>query len=136
MGKYEKFIIQRSPERYEKGQRVWFKGEQDFDGKSFGQAFIVIDHDLVMESDPHVHDFDMYVWHFPMDPDNMEDLGGEVEYCFGSGDEDDPIESHTITKAGCIFVPAGTYHGPHIFKNITKPVLFVHAIQKGQYYKS
>ncbi|MCL1828301.1 MAG: hypothetical protein FWG32_02275 [Oscillospiraceae bacterium] len=136
MAKYEKLIIQRTLEPYEKGQRVWFKGEHDFDGKDFGIAFIVIDHDLVMESAAHTHDFDMYVWHFPMDPGNMDDLGGEVIYGLGAGTEDDPAETYTITKAGCVFVPAGTYHGPHIFKNITKPILFVHAIQKGEYYKS
>ena len=136
MAKYEKLIIQRAPEPYEKGQRVWFKGKYDFDGKDFGVAFVVIEHDLVMEAAPHIHDFDMYVWHFPMDPGNMEDLGCEIEFGFGAGTAEDPVETYTITKAGCAYIPAGVFHGPLIYKNVTKPMLFVHAIQKGEYYKS
>lgn len=136
MGKYDKYVIQRPFEHAEKGAKVWFKGDVDFGGSDFSIVFMVIDHDIVMEEASHSHDFDMWVWHMPLDPNNMEDLGCEIEYYLGAGTADDPVEKYTLTKTNCVYVPAGVVHGPHYFKNVTSPVLFVHAMRKGNYYKS
>lgn len=144
MGNYDKFVIQNPIDYGEKryypegywGPNVWYKGDVDFGGKKFTLMFIRIEHDMVMEEDSHTHDFDMWVWHVPLEPDNMEDLGCEIEYSFGAGTEDDPKETFTIRKTSCVYVPAGTVHGPHIFRNVTKPLLFVHAMIQGDYYKT
>ena len=144
MSKYEKFVIQNPIDYGEKRYtdypiyeaNVWYKGDVDFGGSKFSLVLVRVDHDFVMEEASHTHDFDMYVWHVPLDPDNFEDLQGEVEMVFGSGTEDDPAETHVLTKTSCFYVPAGTWHGPYTFRNIKKPMLFIHAMQQGEYYKS
>ena len=144
MRKYEKLVIKNPVDYGEKryypagywGPNVWYKGNVDFNGAKFTLMFIRVEHDMVMETVSHSHDFDMYVWHVPLEPDNMEDLGCEVEMVYGAGTEDDPEEKYVITETGCFFVPAGTVHGPYTFRNVTKPLLFVHAMQQGDYYKS
>ena len=144
MGKYEKYVINNPVDYGGKTYtdyaineaNVWYKGDVDFGGSKFTQCMVRVDHDFVMEPAAHTHDFDMWVWHVPLDPDNFEDLGGEVEMVYGSGTEDDPIEKYTVTKTSCFFVPAGTVHGPYTFRNIKKPMLFIHAMQQGEYYKS
>jgi len=144
MSKYEKLVIRNPIDLGEKTYtdypiyeaNVWYKGEVDFGGADFTMCMVRVDHDFVMEGASHTHDFDMYVWHVPLDPDNIEDLDGEVEMVYGAGTEEDPIEKYTLTKTGCFYVPAGTVHGPYTFRNIKKPLLFIHAMQRGDYYKS
>ena len=144
MAKYDKYVIQNPIDygqmRYSSEKineaNVWYMGDVDFGGASFSLVLVRVDHDINMEEHAHTHDFDMYVWHVPLVPDNMEDLGCEVEMVYGAGTEDDPAEKYSITKTGCFYVPAGTVHGPYSFKNVTRPLLFIHALQKGDYYKS
>ena len=143
MSKYEKFVVQNPVDhgemRYTENPvydaNVWYMGNADFGGAPFSQVFVRIDRDFVMEEASHTHDFDMWVWHIPLDPDNIEDLGGEVEMVYGAGTEDDPIEKYTVTKNSCFYVPAGTVHGPYTFRNVTKPMLFIHTMTSEGYYK-
>jgi len=144
MSKYEKYVIRNPVDHGDclytetpiNEANVWYKGSVDFGGAKFSLVMVRVDHDFVMEEFSHTHDFDMYVWHVPLDPDNIEDLHGEVEMCYGTGAEDDPVEKHVLTKTGCFFVPAGVPHGPYTFRNVTKPMLFIHALQQGMYYKT
>ena len=62
----------------------------------------------------HVHDFDEIVLHIGGDPDNPEDLGGEIDFYV----EGQPL---TLTTTCGIFLPAGVSHGPLIWKKVTKP---------------
>ena len=143
MAKYDKFVIQNPIDYGEKRYtpyvineaNVWYMGDTDFGGRKFSLVMVRVDHDFVMEEASHTHDFDMYVWHVPLDGGDMEDLGGEVEMVFGSGTPDDPVEKYSVTKTSCFFVPAGTTHGPYTFRNVKKPMLFIHAMQQGSYYK-
>ena len=58
----------------------------------------------VPERDPifmeHSHDGDELIGFFGSDPDNKEDLGGEIEFTING-------EPHLITKSSIIFAPAG-----------------------------
>ena len=144
MAKYDKYVINNPVDYGDKRYtdypiyeaNVWYRGGVDFSGSKFSMCMVRVDHDFVMEEASHTHDFDMYVWHVPLDPDNIEDLEGEVEMVFGAGTEDDPAEVYTVTKTSCFFVPAGTVHGPYTFRNVRKPMLFIHAMQQSEYYKS
>ncbi len=62
----------------------------------------------------HVHDFDEIVLHIGGDPDNPEDLGGEIEFYVGG----QPL---TLTSTCGMFLPAGVPHGPLIWNTVTKP---------------
>ncbi len=46
-------------------------------------VFTRIGEDLEMGTQPHTHDFDTYLWVFPYDPVDMNNLDCEVELCYG-----------------------------------------------------
>jgi hypothetical protein len=64
----------------------------------------------------HTHDFDEIVIHLGMDPQNPEDLGGEIEIMM----DGKPI---TINSTSAIYVPKGVKHGPLTWKKFEKPHL-------------
>jgi len=144
MAKYDKYVLQNPVDH---GQmlytaspvfdaNVWYMGDDCFGGAGFSTVMRVINSDLVMEEFPHWHDFDMWVWQVPFDPENFEDLGCEAEMVFGAGTEDDPTETYVMTKTSCFFIPAGVVHSPYVFRNVTKPILFIHAMLSGDYHKN
>jgi hypothetical protein len=64
----------------------------------------------------HAHDFPEIVIHIGSDPENPEDLGGEIEV--GVGDE-----KLTFSKTTAIYLPPGTSHGPFTWKKFSRPHL-------------
>ena len=64
--------------------------------------------------DEHVHDYDEIVIHMGADPENREDLGGEIEFMVGG----QPL---TINKTSAVFVPRGVRHGPLTWKRFDRP---------------
>jgi hypothetical protein len=64
----------------------------------------------------HVHDYDEIVIHLGTDPENQEELGGEIEFVVGG----QPL---TINKTSAVFVPKGVSHGPLTWKKYQRPHL-------------
>jgi hypothetical protein len=64
----------------------------------------------------HTHDYDEIILHLGTDPNNPEDLGGEIEI----GIDGHPV---TINSTSGIYVPKGVKHGPLVWKKFTKPHL-------------
>jgi hypothetical protein len=64
------------------------------------------------------------------DPDNMGELGADIE--IGLGEEQ---EIHKITTPTTVYIPAGMIHCPLEFKRVDKPVLFVHCTLASKYVK-
>jgi hypothetical protein len=62
----------------------------------------------------HVHKHDELILHFGGDPQNPEDLGGEIEVSV----EDEPMPFNTNTA---LFAPKGLTHCPVTWKKVTKP---------------
>jgi len=108
---------------------VWYAGEDDYKN-SFTALFIRVTRDMVMEEYSLAHDFDMYVWVLPLDRDNLDDLHAELEMDFGP-----ELERHVVTTTASFYVPKGLVHGPFIFRNVTKPILFIHSMI-AKYYKT
>ena len=81
---------------------------------------------MPLDSDiPHKHDHSQFLLFVGGDLTNMVDLGGEVELTLGEDLEH--IEKFVFTTATWVFVPAGLYHTPLIFKKVNdpkKPILF------------
>jgi hypothetical protein len=73
--------------------------------------------------EPHKHnDFDEMFLFMGTNPDDVEDLGAEVEFWLGEGDELEKVE---INTCACVFVPAGLAHFPLTWKNVKRPCVFV-----------
>jgi hypothetical protein len=62
----------------------------------------------------HVHDYDEIVIHIGTDPENREELGGEIEFLV----DGQPL---IINKSSAVFVPKGVKHGPLTWKRFEKP---------------
>jgi hypothetical protein len=66
--------------------------------------------------DEHVHDYDEIIIHLGTDPQNQENLGGEIEIGFNGK----PV---TIDSTSAIYVPKGVKHGPLVWKRFDRPHL-------------
>jgi hypothetical protein len=64
----------------------------------------------------HAHDYDEIVIHLGTDPNNQEELGGEIEFMVGG----QPLK---INKTSAVYVPKGVKHGPLTWKKYQKPHL-------------
>jgi hypothetical protein len=84
-----------------------------------------------MISQPHKHEFAQYLNFFSANPDDARDFDAEIE--FTVGDSAEKGEKHIITKPTSVYVAAGLYHGPLLFKTINKPVLFIDIAVTGKY---
>ena len=75
---------------------------------------------------PHYHDYDEVLGFYGSDPDNPDDLGGEVEEWI----ED---ERYVMTRSFIMFIPRGVKHGPLIIRRVDRPI-FHFATGNGKLY--
>ena len=85
----------------------------------------------VPERDPifeeHMHeDADELIGFFGSDPENPNDLGGEIEMCIGG-------EAHLLTKSSIIFVPAGVPHNPMRILRVDAPIFHFSVVNTHRY---
>lgn len=71
---------------------------------------------------PHAHDCDEIWLFFGTNPKDNKDLGGEIEFWIGEGDE---AEKYTITEPYAVNVPAGVVHCPVYYKTVERPIVSV-----------
>ncbi|HSW38696.1 MAG TPA: hypothetical protein VLL97_04320 [Acidobacteriota bacterium] len=64
----------------------------------------------------HEHEYDEIVVHLGANPEDQEDLGGEIEFIV----DGEPL---TVDKTSAVFVPKGVKHGPLTWKRFSKPHL-------------
>lgn len=76
----------------------------------------------------HRHDFDEYLGFLGTNPDDVFDLGGEIELWLGG-------EKHIITETCTIFVPAGLPHAPIYFRRVDRPIWYWATGPTGRYKK-
>lgn len=74
----------------------------------------------------HVHDWDEIFGLYGSDPDNPNELNGEIELWIDG-------EQHLITRSCLIFVPKGVKHCPLKINRIDKPILFFTTGPSGTY---
>ena len=127
--KYGKYVVRRPVAIGGFGPELIYTGEKDYDS-NFTIMFLRITAPTLMEEAAHSHDFDMYLYFLSFDPDNMGDLGAEIE--IGLGEEQ---EIHLITTPTTVYIPSGMVHCPLEFKRVDKPILFVHCTLASKYYK-
>jgi hypothetical protein len=78
----------------------------------------------------HKHDVEEYIWFHGSDPQNMLDLGAEIELTLGEGKN---REVHIINKSSVVFIPKGMPHLPVKFKKVDKPFFWGHILITNDY---
>jgi hypothetical protein len=71
--------------------------------------------DLV-QYDSHTHDWDELISFSGFNYDDIQDLGGEIEFTID-------CKTYTITRSFAAFVPAGVQHGPLIIRKVKRPIM-------------
>ncbi len=79
----------------------------------------------------HAHDYDELLYFIGGNPMNFYEFGAEAELLMGEEDEVHLIDSTTI-----VYVPAGLMHCPIFFKEVEKPVMFMHICASPAYTRS
>jgi hypothetical protein len=79
-----------------------------------------------LETTAHVHDSDELIGFFGGDPEDPDELYGEVSIFLGE-------EEHIITRSTIIFVPAGLVHCPLVLNRVDKPIFHFTTVNLGQY---
>jgi len=77
----------------------------------------------------HDHDFDEIIAFFGSDPDNPDDLGGEIEFMIEG-------EKFTFTKSCLVYVPRGVDHSPIMVPKHSRPILHFSGGNGGDYKRS
>lgn len=85
----------------------------------------------VPERDPifleHMHeDADELIGFIGSDPDNPNDLGGEIEFTING-------EAHLLTKSSIIFAPAGLPHNPMRILRVDRPIFHFSVVTTKKY---
>ncbi len=73
---------------------------------------------------PHTHDDDELLVFLSSNPDDIHNLGCEVEMCIGPD-----MEKHVFTESNLVYVPANLVHGPIRFRNLRRPFIFLQAVR-------
>jgi hypothetical protein len=69
---------------------------------------------------PHTHDYDQVLYWFGADPDDMGELGAEVELFLGP-----EKEKHMITSTAAVHIPKGLVHFPANITRMDGPFCFM-----------
>ena len=134
--KYEKYIVKR-PKPNERAEfvenmppedvrkRVLYLDDEVVKGAFYMATawfFKAAEHGV----DAHIHDFDEVIGFSGTNPDDVYDLGGEVEFWI----ED---EKYLITNSFMAFVPAGVSHCPLRVLRVDRPI-FHYSVGPGKMY--
>ena len=96
--------------------------DAEFGDKNYWMYWKCIDKPYVDEEITHKHDFDQYLVFLSGNPHNMLELNGEVEFTLSEDGVN--LETHVFTNYTTVFVKAGLYHCPLVFKKVTTPIIF------------
>ncbi len=131
MGKYDKYFIEKSlklPNPVEKVRRSVVQHAFSVDGEESAGlpgAFLMESQMVVRPTDPtmlrsrpHCHDFDEYMVFASTDPEDISNLGGEVEVWIEN-------ERHVITKSTAVFIPKFTMHLPVNMLKVDRPFMWI-----------
>lgn len=139
--KYEKYLV-RGPTRAQHGvsMAAWSKTEQastvppymflekgkPIEGVKHMAEFLWVWKDTIRcntpEKPPHKHNAEEIFMFLGTNKDDPDDLGAEIEFWMGEGEEAEKLEFST---SSLIYVPRNVTHMPIVYKNVKKPVLVV-----------
>ena len=86
-------------------------------GINSGFAMVPIVRPIVLEDKPHKRDFPQFLFFIGSDPNNIGDLGAEIEMYLG-----EEGEKHVITTPTMLIITPGLVHCPLNYKRVDRPV--------------
>lgn len=107
------------------GPRVIFSPDRVKEGNSIVEYGIITGDVTIGDgyvTEPHKHDYEEIFLFLGTDPKNTADLGAEVEFWLGEGEERDKVIFNTSSS---IYVPPGLAHFPQIWRNVFRSVMTV-----------
>lgn len=135
-GKYGKYVL-REPVGTFAQKHPELEGIESIivSGKQWGffdchMGMTAIDKPFVMLNEPHKHPHEEFICFLGGDPMNPREFGAEVELCLGEEQEKHIINSPTI-----VYIPKEFPHCPLNFKVVTKPVVLLIFLPRGEYVK-
>lgn len=128
--KYEKHVLTNVPESREPfGKAIAFAGIPEFGP----EADFSISMLCVKKPESHSgagsrkrEDAHRFLIFMSMNPDDLSDLGGTVEFCLGPEQE-----KYVIDKTTTFWIPKGFYHNPLEITRVDRPFLFIEAVLSG-----
>jgi len=122
--KYEKYIV-RKPIELDAGAKVIFSSDLIANAKTkIEYLYITRDTTVGTGEDfpPHKHDYGEIFLLLGTDPQDTANLGAEVEFWLGQGDDREKV---VFTTSSAIYVAPGVVHFPQIWKNVKRPVMLM-----------
>ena len=83
---------------------------------------------LTMAVEAHEHDHEQFLFFMGGNPEDVTNLGAEIDIVLG-----EESETHTVNTATIVRIPKGLRHGPFIFKKVDKPVVFMNVTLSPEY---
>jgi len=132
--KYAKYVINaptfKDEDRQSKNlQRIALRGKKpwsDWRDIDFSINYRCVTEPLVSGEEPHEHDFEQFLFFLGGNPEDVTDLGAEIEITLGK-------EKHVVNTATIVRIPKGLRHGPFNFKRVDKPMVFMNIILSPEY---
>ncbi|MEM2104719.1 MAG: hypothetical protein QW717_07525 [Candidatus Bathyarchaeia archaeon] len=95
-----------------------------------GPVFRAEDGRIIWSRRPMYHPHNEFTFFVGTDSYNPTDLGGEVHLWLGLGDRS---ERHIIREPSFVWIPRGLVHGPVLFRNMRKPLMWVSVVPDSAY---
>jgi hypothetical protein len=100
-----------------------FSSGKDYGNMGFNMYWEGINKAFTHAPKPHCHDFAQYLIFLGGDVNNLTDLGAEVE--INLSEDGKHLEPHIFTKSTTVYIPPGLYHGPLIYRKVSRPFMFI-----------
>jgi hypothetical protein len=97
----------------------FLKSAEDYGNLGLHMSWKCITVPYTDESEPHFHNFNQFLCFLGGDPNNMLDLGGEVELTLNEDGVN--MEQHVFTSLTTVSIRAGLHHCPLVFTKVEKP---------------
>jgi len=88
---------------------------------------------VVLDAEPHKHDYPQYLCFLSNVEDNNGDPGWVIEISLGL--DKGHMEQHTLNRPSTVYLPPGLYHGRLVFEKLKRPVTLLDINCAGLYKK-
>jgi mannose-6-phosphate isomerase-like protein (cupin superfamily) len=112
-------------------QKVTFRDNKpwsDWRDINFSVNYRCITEPIIMAMEPHEHDHEQFLFFLGGNPEDVKDLGAEIEVTLGEEEE-----KHIVKTASIVRIPKGLRHGPFNFKRVDKPIVFMNVTLSPEY---